>query len=650
MQPVLLVVTLLAVASAAANAARADEAACAAGTPALGAASEAVTALARANALLRDGDPTRALAAYTESERLARASGDATTALLAAANRARAALEAGRTEELAPLLERTAQEAAQSEDARLRSRVLTNLARTWARWHGPGAPDRKARLARSAALLEQAEAAAAAASDPRLLSYALGHRAALYEEAQRGPEALTLTRRALHAADAAHAPDAAYRWQWQLGRLQQRAGDADAALAAYRQAVRHLDEMRAEQAVDELRFREDVRPVYRELTDLLLQRARAQSEGVTRQQLLVEARATLEAFRAAELREYFGDPCLDAQRRALPESIPGTIVLHPILLPDRLELLVARGDRLNTVVVPVSGDEVERELRAFRQLVTDVTTRSYLIPARRLYDWLIRPIAPALADEELRALVILPEGALRQVPIAALHDERTDQFLIEQTPLAIVPGLTLVDPRRLEPGSTRVLAAGITSAVQGFSALEAVPGEMEAIAGHFQTRRLLDGEFLADRFEAELTRAPYHVVHIASHGEFHADAAESFVLAWDRTITMDQLAAMIAKTRFRTDLPLELLVLSACESALGDERAALGLAGVALRSGARSAIATLWSINDRASSELIRRFYAELAGGASRAQALRAAQLELLRGSFPHPYGWAAFVLISNWL
>jgi CHAT domain-containing protein len=645
----LLAVALLALPTAAAKAQDADGAACAEAAPAADEPSAVQAELLRANGLLEEGRPAEALAAYGDAERLARAAGDARTRLMAAANGARAALDAGRTDDLAARLERVGEEAASVEDASLRGRVLTHLARTWTRWRGPGGPDRKARLARAAALLERAEAAGRSASDRRLVSYALGHRAALYEEAGRIPEALTLTRRALHEADAARAPDAGYRWQWQLGRLQQRSGDTDAALEAYRRAARTLDELRAEQAGDELRFREDVQPVYRELTDLLLRRARS-AEDPARQQLLAEARATLEAFRAAELREYFDDPCLAAQRRALPESIPGTVVLHPIVLPDRLELLVGRGDRLDAVVVPVSGEEFEQELLEFRRLVTDVTTRRYLVPARRLYDWLIRPIAPALAGEDLRALVILPEGGLRQVPLAALQDERTGQYLIEQAPLAIVPGLTLVDPRHLEPGRTRVLAGGIASAVQGFSALEGVSDELQAISGHFQTQRLLDGEFRADHFEAELTRAPYEVVHVASHGEFHSDAAQSFVLAWDRKITMDQLAAMIAKTRFRTELPLELLVLSACESALGDERAALGLAGVALRSGARSAVATLWTINDRASSALIRRFYAELVGGASRAEALRRAQLELLRETFPHPYGWAAFVLISSWL
>lgn len=643
---------LVGAATARANTEPAATASCREAAP-VEASSEAGAALARGNALLAVDRPLDALDAYSESERLARAEGDLRLALLAAANRARALLAADRTQELAQELDRIAELARQneqSESATLRATVLVNLAQSYARFTGPGTPDRATRIARAAELLVEAEAAAGEASDRRLRSYALGYRAALYAEAERTDEALTLTRRALLEADAANAPDAAYRWLWQIGRLQRRSGDAGAAVDAYRQSKRILDGMRADQVVDESRFREEVQPVYRELADLLLVRARAQTEGPEKQRLLEEVRATLESFRVAELREYFGDACLDAQSRAMPESVPGTVVLHPIVLPDRVELLVSRGDGLVSVLAPISGDALETEIREFRRLVTDRTSRAYLRPSRRLYEWLIRPIAPTLADEELQALVILPEGSLRTIPFAALQDERTGRFLIEQTPLAIVPSLLLIEPRRLDAPRARVLGGGVASAVQGFSALDGVPDEMLAIGSHFEGRLLLDDEFRADRFEAELERAPFQIVHIASHGEFRRDASESFVLAWDRKISMDQLSRTIAQTRFRTDEPLELLVLSACESAAGDDRAALGLAGVALQSGARSAVATLWTVGDRASVALISRFYAELANGTSRATALQRAQVELLRGDFAHPFSWAAFVLISSWL
>jgi CHAT domain-containing protein len=269
-----------------------------------------------------------------------------------------------------------------------------------------------------------------------------------------------------------------------------------------------------------------------------------------------------------------------------------------------------------------------------------------------LYDWLIRPLEPALSGREVRALVFVPGGALRTVPMAALRDRESGEFLIEKYPLAIAPGLTLTEPRPIDRERVQLLAAGITEPVQGFPGLENVGREIEAVGAVFPGRRLVDADFVADRFELEMAERPFGIVHIASHGEFSADISRSYLLAYDEKVSMDQLAGMVATTRFREQQPLELLALSACRTAAGDDRAALGLAGVALRAGARSAIATLWSVNDQATTDLVSEFYAQLAEpGLSRAQALQRAQVKLLgMHHYRHPGYWSAFLLISSWL
>ncbi|MBW2668080.1 MAG: CHAT domain-containing protein, partial [Deltaproteobacteria bacterium] len=163
---------------------------------------------------------------------------------------------------------------------------------------------------------------------------------------------------------------------------------------------------------------------------------------------------------------------------------------------------------------------------------------------------------------------------------------------------------------------------------------------------------LMNNEFGVENFRKELTNTPYGIVHISSHGEFGGDSSENFLLAYDGRVSMDQLAAFVGATRFRADEPLELLTLSACESAAGDDRAALGLAGVALRAGARSALATLWSVNDRATAELVVDFYGNLVvPDVSRARALQQAQVKMLSTRhYRHPGYWAPFLLISSWL
>jgi CHAT domain-containing protein len=304
---------------------------------------------------------------------------------------------------------------------------------------------------------------------------------------------------------------------------------------------------------------------------------------------------------------------------------------------------------LSSHTVPVGGPALEEQARELRRLLARRTTLEYLGPAQRLYELLIRPVWPELAG---RTLVIVPDGALRMIPFAALRDEAAGQFLIEQLPLASSPGLTLTDPRPIDRPSVQVLAAGISKSVLGYPALAAVEGELTTVNGAFPGVVLLDEEFVADRFEAEVARRPVSIVHVASHGEFRGEAAESFVLAYDGPIPMERLAAVVGRTRYRAEQPLELLVLSACETASGDERASLGLAGVAVQAGARSAMGSLWRVSDEATAQLIEEFYTQLGDPAvSRAEALRRAQRRLLAEvRFRHPYYWSPFLLISNWL
>ncbi len=160
----------------------------------------------------------------------------------------------------------------------------------------------------------------------------------------------------------------------------------------------------------------------------------------------------------------------------------------------------------------------------------------------------------------------------------------------------------------------------------------------------------MNATFVTPAIEEELSRR-VGIVHIASHGEFRSESAESFLLTYDGRLAVDRLSELVGATSFR-EQPLELLTLSACQTAAGDERAALGLAGVAVRAGARSVLATLWSISDIASAELISEFYHQLGqSGVSRAEALQRAQMKLIQNrSYRHPGYWSAFLLIGNWL
>jgi len=246
-------------------------------------------------------------------------------------------------------------------------------------------------------------------------------------------------------------------------------------------------------------------------------------------------------------------------------------------------------------------------------------------------------------------LVFVPDGALRTIPMAALHDG--ERFLVQQYAIAITPGLNLTDPRPLRRDQVKVLALGLTESVQDFPGLPYVSGELKAIHELFGGRSLLNQDFVAARVEEELRRQPFSIVHIASHGHFGKEVEDTFLLTFDARLTMDRLGDYVGLFRFREE-PLDLLTLSACETAAGDDRAALGLAGIAIRAGARSALATLWHVSDPTSYRLVVEFYRRLqTPGVSRASALQAAQLALLGDPrYDHPCYWAPFLLINNWL
>lgn len=618
-------------------------------------ATPAATFLKRGNSALRNGDAEEALEAFAESARLARLANDPTGAAFARANAARARVErihAERTDselesDLAQLLKDTGNLATDA-----RGELAIHVARTLAIL-----ADRRAGELSAASLTQAATLLANTAKtveDPRLRSFALGYRGALYESTGQLAEARTLTRRALREADRAGAADALYRWRWQLARIARQSGEPKKALDGYRSAIRTLDTLRAEIAISDgdraFQFDTEVEPAYLEFVDLLLAESRPRY-GRAEQALLREARDTLESLKSAEIANHFEDACLTSQQRAVPDAIPKTAVLYPVLLPDRVELLLGTEDALRVVRAPVEPAELEARVTRFRQLLVKRTTRQYMRDAEALYDALIRPMNGPLFAARPEVLVVVPSGVLRTIPFAALYDARRGQFLIERIALAMSPALALTDPRPLRLEAIESLVAGISEPVQGYARLPHVETEVASIRDDFPSVVLLNEAFQRDAFVENVRERAVGILHVASHGEFLPNADDSYLLTYDGRLSMDRLAETVGRTRLRNEKPLELIILSACETAAGSERAALGLAGVAVRSGARSALATLWSVNDEGTAKIIDRFYQALSQGQSRAEAIRAAQLSMLaEPSFRHPNYWAAFLLISSWL
>jgi CHAT domain-containing protein len=492
--------------------------------------------------------------------------------------------------------------------------------------------------------------------DSRSESYGWGSLGHVYEMLNRHDEALHLTRRAVLAGQKAGSSESLYRWHWQTARLLKAKDRRDEAILAYQRAVETLQPIRSEFLVGnrnrQSSFRETTGNLFFELADLLLQQASSATEGPQRQHLLTRAQDTVELYKAAELQDYFKDECVATARSRstdIAQEATSTAIIYPIVLPDRLELLVSLPAGLKQFIVPVPSSRLTDAIRSFRRALETRTNNSYLLHARKFYDWLIRPMEADLASAAIKTLVFVPDGPLRTIPMAPLHDG--GRFLIERYAIATTPGLTLTDARPLDRKQVHLFSMGLTKGVQGFPPLPYVAQELSALQSIYGGKQLVNEEFQSLQVERGLKEEPYNIIHIASHGRVESDGTKSFILTFDDRITMDRLSSLVGLFDFRS-APLELLTLSACETAAGDDRAALGLAGVAIKAGAKSALATLWFIEDEATADLIAAFYQNLQNSSvSKAVALQQAQVALLKNpDHSHPSLWAPFLLINNWL
>jgi len=481
---------------------------------------------------------------------------------------------------------------------------------------------------------------------------ALGYLGTLYEQKQQWTEALRLTQQALALAAVIDAPEITYQWQWQQGRILKATGNLSAATNAYQAAFKTLQSVRADliatETDTEFSFREQVEPVYRELVDLLLQ-----SATLDRPENLQQAREVIESLRLAELDNFFRTACLEGQSVAI-DAVQQTdaAVIYPIILANRLEVIISMpGQPLRRYATAVSQQEVESTLDRLRQeLEKPLTTSTGKQLGEQVYRWLIRPVESELQARSLKTLVFVLDGSLRSVPMAALHDGQ--QYLIERYSVALTPGLRLLNPQPLQQQGLTTLAAGLTEERHGFSALPNVRLELQEIQSEVAGRVLLNQGFTSTALQTQLQTLASPIVHLATHGQFSSNAEETFVLAWDKPIKVNELGALLRNRETFSNQAIELLVLSACETAAGDNRAALGLAGIAVQAGARSTLASLWSLDDESGAQLMGQFYRILANAkVSKAEALRQAQLALLNDpNFRHPRYWAPYVLVGNWL
>jgi len=480
------------------------------------------------------------------------------------------------------------------------------------------------------------------------------------------------------------------------------------AIAAYQAAVNTLNTIRPDLATlnPDVRFsfRDEIEPIYRELIDLLLR------EETPSPQNLIQAREVLAQLQLAELENYLQEACASSDPalidQIVDEHAPNTAVIYTILLDNRLEVIlklpqpsecnkinddncqhcrdvacnvstpwrskinpshsksnpteILAGATLQHHRVKLSPRQVEETVDQLRTQLTNPQrtsryTKAIQNTSQPIYNWLVAPFESKLKANGINTLVFVLDGALQTVPMAVLWDG--NQYLIEKYAIALNREPQLLAPVPLSQYPLQTLAFGLSQVRsdfaphQSFQPLANVEAELSQIPSDVT---LLNDAFTSQVLQNQINARPFSIVHFATHGQFSSNPNETFILAWDKRIQVNELSHYLKSREESLPDPIELLVLSACQTANGDNRATLGLAGIAVRAGARSTIATLWEVNDQSTTAFIQLLYQQLTNSTepmSKAEAIQQVQKAFLtNANYKHPYYWAPFVLIGNWL
>jgi len=522
------------------------------------------------------------------------------------------------------------------------------------------------------ALLKEAVSIAQNIQHSRSESFALGELGHIYECRQDYDQALEKTQQAQLAADQELlAKDSLYLWEWQAGRIFKAQNKKSEAVTAYERALAILDDIRGDLLIAQqdlqFDFRDDINPLYRQFAQLRLERASLPS--VSPDQLdneLDSALETIDSLKLAELQNYFGNDCvltLISDERVDELVGKDTAVFSSIILENRTAILLTLPNGIKKFRwIDADGQTLREEIKQFRQGLEDSSAIFYdYTESEHLYRQLIEPFASDLDPAQVKTLIFVQDGILRSIPMAALYDGK--QFLVEKYAIATTPSLRLTVSTALDREELRALILGVTKEVtvdeQTFRALYNVPSEISKVETQFPgSKKLLDDNFNRKNLETELDQTAYPVIHMATHGQFGTIPEDSFLVTGkNEKLTITELEAAIrSASRGKS---VELLALTACQTAVGDDRAALGLAGLAVQAGAKSALASLWFVPDASTEILVTEFYKNwLTPGTSKAEALSAAQRKLIQAEemeeindqYAHPAFWAPFVLIGNWL
>jgi len=502
----------------------------------------------------------------------------------------------------------------------------------------------------------------------RLESNSLGVLGNLYNQANRSQSYLE---KASSLAQAIQAWDLAWQWQSALGNVYQKQGHYQKAVQVYELAIDNLDQVRSNllsiNSEVQFSFREKVEPVYRDYMRLLLSVANPMPEQVKLDQIT----QINERLQLAQLENYLRCGKLNlTSLNDIRDTTSSLAIIHIIDLGNQIEVIIRSTDRLLHHYTPDPKlvrknsenflvDLQESLLTHINGKAIPIDEQSILPYSQALYQLLIAPAKENKYLPERGTLIFVLDSFLQKIPMSMLHDGQN--YLVKNYSTSVALSSQVPQPKALQRDRLKALIAGISQVSPSFAAPNApsnltplpdVETEVTEIKENtVASVELLNKNFTTDRFKQEISTSSFPIVHISTHGQFSSDPEKTVILDWDQAIDIRQLNIFLKDRTQSTQNIIELLVLSACQTAKGDKRSALGIAGVAVQAGARSTVASLWVVEAESNALLMRGFYQRLKNGLSKAESLRQTQLALLEDpKYSHPYFWAPFILVGSWL
>ena len=376
----------------------------------------------------------------------------------------------------------------------------------------------------------------------------------------------------------------------------------------------------------------------------------------------------MERDREKEFEDYFGEDLASVSKTADETAAELERLSAETGTRSALLYVIPRKSHLHLVLIPPSGTPIVKDFynvtdpqlievsRQFHKSILQMDSAQSQSSGQQLYDWIIKPYEQELAAANIDLLLFCLGDGIKDLALPALSNDGV--YLIETYAMARIPAFNLIETDYKPFESGRLLAMGASEFQD--PAIPTLPGTKKEIAalsaslsdnsqGGWSVSRLENQAFTQPRINQNLSQQPFSALHVSTHAQFQPGKVNaSYIQLWDQKLTIDTLNG-INWDQSGADL----IVLSACQTALGDINAANGFAGLALKAGVPSAIGTLWSINDQSTTELMKAFYSALPASRTKAQALQSAQVAAINGSgsstgMQAPYYWAGFSLIST--